>query len=419
MQSIDNQQIIFLFDKSAPYVTIGRDELQTEGGIKVTIGDGGLFAREPRPILYTDYGYGNSQSRFAFVNTQFGAFYPSQRQGRIFAYSGKLDEVSRNGIHWWLKENMPSKLLENFPNYKHKDNSVIGVGLISVFDNNNEKYYICKKDYSVKTKYKNLVKYNEKSDTFEIDGNIINLKNEEYFENASWTLSYSPKDKMFISWHDWHPDWTIQGETHFMTVKDNAIWKHNQRCDSFCNFYDQDYPWSLEYVVTNGVNNQILSAVTYNMEVGKYYSECRDFHHILDTNFDYAVIHNSEQISGNLKLVLAPKNKMSQLLDKPTIGDQEFIIKYNKEEQYYRINQFDDIVKDRGEFTKNNYPIWLTESNGYIKNINPVAVNYYKSQFQKKKFRHLQHKVLLTKNKSGEHKYIFKFAINKETQSPR
>lgn len=419
MNAVDNQQIMFLFDKSAPYVTIGRDELQTEGGVKVTIGDGGLFSREPRPLVFTDYHYGNSQSRWSFVNTQFGSFYTSQRQGRIFNWRGQLDEISRDGMHWWFKNYLPSKLLEDFPNFKHKDNPVKGVSLVSVFDNTDETYYVTKIDYKLKDIYKGLVTYDEIKDNFTYLSGRINLSDKDYFDDASWTISYSPKDKAFISWHDWHPTWTIQGEQHFMTVKDNSIWKHNNRCDSYCNFYDKDYPFSIEYLINNGPNVEILRNVEYILESGKYFNDCRDFHHILDLNFDTAVIHNSEQISGLLRLNLGEKNKMSQVLNYPQTGFDEYLIRYDKEENKTRFNMFWDITKDRGEFTKNNFPLWTTEPNGYIKTITPQAVNYFKNPFERKKFRHMQHKVLLNKEVSGDKKMIFKFGTTKETLSAR
>ncbi len=247
----------------------------------------------------------------------------------------------------------------------------------------------------------------------------VNLTDTSYFDDASWTISYSPKDQAFISWHDWHPMWTIQGERHFMTVKDNAIWKHNERCNSYCNFYDKDYPFSIEYLINNGENVELLRSVEYILEVGKYFNDCRDFHHILDQNFDTAVVHNSEQISGQLRLNLGEKNKLSQVLNYPQIGFDEYLIKYDKEENKTRFNMFWDITKDRGEFTKNNFPLWTTEPNGYRKSITPQAVNYFKNQFEHKRFRHMQHKILLNKEVSGDKKMIFKFGITKETLSAR
>jgi hypothetical protein len=417
MHAVDNQQIMFLFDKSAPYITIGRDELQLDGsGTKVTIGDGGLFAREPRPLLHTDYYYGNSQSRWAFINTQFGSFYPSQRQGRIFNYSGKIDEISRQGMHFWFKQFLPSKLLEQFPDFKDKDNPVTGVGLLTVFDNTDEKYYITKRDYKLKDNYIGVIKYDPVKNQF---SNRAKLSDTKYFDDISWTISYDPKQQAFISWHDWHPEWTIQGETHFMTVKDKSIWKHNQRCDLYCNFYGVDYPWEIEYLINNGPNVQILRSIEYVLEAGKYFQECRQFHQILDKNFDYLVVHNLEQISGYNKLILGEKSKMSEALNWPQVGFDEFLIKYDKEENKIRINQFKNIVKDRGEFSGNNFPLWIIDANGYVKTIQSQAVNYNKSQFQTSKFRNMWHKVFLSKLVSGDTKYIFKFSNAKEVISPR
>lgn len=437
MHGVDNEQIMFLFDKASPYITIGRDELELDGsGKKITLGDGGLFSREPRSIAYSDFHYGNSQSKWAFVNTQFGSFYPSQRQGRTFEFNGKLEEFSRNGMHWWFKNYLPSQLLDQFPNFKRKDNPVTGVGLLSVFDNTEEKYYLTKRDYRLKDQWVGKIYYNESLDKFQLGANIpfagsgalvidtpqvIDLDNTNYFEDVSWTISYSPKDKLFVSWHDWHPQWNLQTEKHFMSVKNKAIWKHNDKYDSFCNYYGTQYPFAFEFVVNNGQQNEILRSVEYNMEVGKYFNRGQDFHHVLDDNFDYMVISNSEQISGNLHLNLQKKNSMLDALQYPKINTpfNQIEVAYSKEEQKYRVNQFWDVTKDRGEFTNFNYPLWVTASNGYVKTINPQAVNLLKKDTQRKKFRNLYHKIMLTKTNPEDKKYIFKLNNSKENLSQR
>lgn len=419
MHAIDNQQIMFLFDKSAPYVSIGRDELQTTSGVKITIGDAGLFEREPRPLIYTDYWYGNSQSRFAFVNTQFGSFYPSQRQGRIFNFKGQFDEISRQGMHWWFKQYMPSRLLEQFPNFNDYDNPVVGVGLQSGWDNTDEKYYLTKRDYKLLDPYIGKITYDTNKNQFSLQGTTIKLGDPNYFQDASWTISYSPKDQAFISWHDWQPDWIIQGETHFYTIKNNGIWTHNNRCDSFCNFYNIDYPWEIEYLINNGGQNEILRNIEYTLESGIYFGDCTYFHQILDDNFDQLVAYNLEQSTGYLFPKLIKRNNILDIENYPNLTFNGWNVAYDKVEQKTRINQLFDLTLDRGEYTKNNFPLWTIEPNGYIREVTPKAINLNKNPFERKKLRNLWQKIYLSKSVSGNRKYIFKFSVSNNTISPR
>ncbi len=43
---------------------------------------------------------------------------------------------------------------------------------------------------------------------------------------------------------------------------------------------------------------------------------CVDAHHVLDYNFDQAIVYNSEQVSGYLNLNIYPKNDINQFLIK-------------------------------------------------------------------------------------------------------
>lgn len=421
IHAIDNQQFMFLFDKSAPYVTIGRDELQLDGsGKKITVGDGGLFARDPRPLAYTDYGYGNCQNKWAFVNTQFGSFYPSQRQGRLFKGQG-LEDIARLGMHFWFKGYMPSQLQQAFPEFPYPDNPVLGTGMLSSFDNDNETYYLTKRDWAVRKEYKGKLTYNQTDGKFHSPALKFDLGDPEVFQDASWTISFSPRINGFVSYHDWHPDWMIQGEKHFMSVKHNAIWKHNENYELFCNAYGVDVPFEVELNFNNSGEIDVLRSIEYHMQVGKYFNEGRDFHHILDENFDYAIVHNSEQMSGRLKMILQSKKDMSQLFGYPrndVANDQIFVL-YNKEEHRYRLNMFEDIVKDRGEFSHNNYPLWISNPNGYVKEVNQSAISYSKPVQHRKKFRHRVNKVKFIKDKCGDKKFIFNFALAKQTRSER
>ena len=422
--NIDNQQLIFLFDKAGPYLSIGRDMLETKNGITVTIGDAGLFEREPRPIEYTTYGFGSSTSRFAFKATAYGNYYPSQQGGKTFAQAGmKLDEISNRGNKYWFSEFLPSQLLKQFPNFKHKDNTVVGVGLISTYDPTYETFILTKKDYKAIV---DGVTYDEVEDAFYYQGQQVYLdRDKSIFEDASWTISYKSDLGVYVSWHDYHPIGYLQNNRHFMSVnKDSdtksSIWKHNEVYNSYVNFYNTNYPFGIQLPVNNQANVETIRSIEFFAETYVYKSQW-DYFHVLDTTFDYAIISNSEQVSGWLHLNPIIRNQVGQQFLYPfyNVIANQYEIKIDKVENRYRFNQFWDITKDRGEYSGAQFNLISTQSNGYIFNLNLLGVDYNKPQTQRKKFRHKTSKVYLQRQISGNNKITLHFSDTKQTQSPR
>lgn len=426
---------LIMMENEAPVLIQGVDTLQTDGGIKITIGDGGLFNQPMRNIMNTDdeYQYGSCQSKFAIAGIPGGVYWVSQEQGKIFRYGGQMDEVSRNGNKWWFAKHLPSQLLKAFPKYNLYDNPLVGVGCNMSYDNTNEILYITKRDYKPLTpgmKWNSIDGFYTEGEEFVVTNpngtksikktkNKITLGDPVHFEDASWTISFDPKANegrgAFLSFHDWHPDFIIPGRSNFLSVKSQGIWRHNSRTDLYCNFYGKDYPFEVEYVASTGQQVGTVRNVEYILECFRYFEDGQDKFHLLDENFDNAVVYNSEQISGNLKLDLKPKNNPVGLLTYPKVQPNGIDILYSKEENKYRFNQFWDITKDRGEFTNNIQPMFNLSSNGYTRKINPMYVDYNKGLLERKKFRHYANRVFLRKNVSGPTKFLFKL-INTKIQ---
>jgi hypothetical protein len=242
----------------------------------------------------------------------------------------------------------------------------------------------------------------------------------KYWEDASWTISYDPKIKSFISFHDWKPTFVLPGKQHFMSVNYDSIWKHNSRCDLFCNFYGNDYPFDIEFISSTGQSVTTMKSIEYILEAYKFHNDCSDKFHVLDEGFDQAMIYNSEQISGLLELVLKSKINPLDLLSYPQIATESIKIQYSKEENKYRFNEFWDITKDRGEFNSTkNVPMMVTSANGVDYRVNPDYVNYAKDPLQHKRFRHHANKVWLRKVTSGNMKMIIKISNQKINPSYR
>lgn len=421
VKEINQTGSLILFKASSPMQFRGLDTLQTDMGTKITIGDGGLFANPPQRLLNSDksFEYGSCQNRLSVVSTPGGVFWASQNQGKIFNLGSGVVDITRAGMKWWFAKYMPYQITTQYPDYEVLDNPVDGVGIQTIYDNTNEVIYFTKKDFVVKPEFVERITYLS-GNKFSVNGVLtVSGGDPQFFDSASWTVSYDLKTKEFVSFHDWHPDLTIPGKNHFLSTKGSDIYKHNDTCTSYCNFYGVDYPFEIEFISSTGQMVNTVRSFQYSIEAHNYTNDCRDSHHVLDENFDEAIVYNSEQVSGLLKLNLTPKNDAPAIITYPKVNTNSIDILYSKEEQMYRFNQFYDITDDRGEFTNVRRSIWNTAPNGYISTLNPANLNYAKDAHEHKKFRHYVNRVLLRKTVSGNNKYTVRLNNTKLNLSLR
>ena len=201
--------------------------------------------------------------------------------------------------------------------------------------------------------------------------------------------------------------------------KGTSIWRHNTRTDLYANYYGIDYPWEVDLIESSGQSVTTIRSLEYQLESYIYQNESKDRWHDLDWNFDEAIIYNSEQVSGLLRLNITPKNNPILTSTFPIISIGFIDILYSKEEQKYRFNQFWDITNDRGEFTTIQQSIFDTQWNGYVRNLNAANLNYNKAQVERKKFRHYYNHILLRRVKSENRKMLLRLNNTKLNISMR
>ena len=411
--------ILYFFENAPLKIHSGIDELQTENGLKVIIGDGGLFARPPQTLTNTDFDYTECQSSEGIVSTPYGIFFISQRQGKIFKVTDAPQDISFP-IKWHLSQHLPCKLQKYFPNFTLTDNTTIGVGCTTVYDNINELVYFSKIDYVPRKEYINDLTY-YKDNIFLYRGRTkIFLQDPTYFESASWTLSYDPKANKgggaYVSWHKWYPEASIQSKLHFCTIKDQSIWRHNVPNDSFCKYYGVQHEFSIDVPQSNIQNVTTLESIEWYLECYKRVNN--DRFHLLLENFDRGIVYNTEQCSGLLKFNMRDSQKPQLILNYPQYNTNLVEVEVTKKEQKYRLNQFKDLTKNRGEFSSVQNPFFITLPNGFEQVLNPNAINYNKNQTQRKKFRHIKNVVRLIKNKP-ENQMVLTLVNTKQLNSLR
>ena len=187
------------------------------------------------------------------------------------------------------------------------------------------------------------------------------------------------------------------------SFESGGLWKHNVRCDLFNNYYDIQYPWEIELIESVGQEVNTVRSIEYQLESYLYRpkyddegciinSACEDRWHDLMYNFDEAIVYNSEQNSGLLTLIEQNSN-VNDIVQYPIIGTEDIQILYNKVEQKYRFDQFWDNTKNRNVFE----PMFITQLNGYIRDLNAAYLDYDKPQLERKKFRHYVNNLILRK----------------------
>jgi hypothetical protein len=125
----------------------------------------------------------------------------------------------------------------------------------------------------------------------------------------------------------------------------------------------------------------------------------------------------------------SPRQDPNTMIGYPIINPTFIEILFSKVENRYRFNQFWDITDDRGEYPAYPAPpvaqrmIWNTGANGYVKALNPINLNYNKSEFERKKFRHYTNSVFLRKRvivgQQIRYKILVMITENKQLNSPR
>lgn len=423
VKSLNQNGAIIFFKTDGPLQIQGVDTFDLGSGRKITVGDGALFSMPQQTLTSTDrsYEYGSCQQMRSVVNTPLGIFFISLNQGKIFAIKSGLVDIAGVDQKWWLLEYLPFQLLKDFPTFELQDNPVVGIGCQSVYDNDNYLIYFCKKDYRIRPDIKGIIEIKYQGGTqFLINKTFYTeLGNPDYFEDCSWTLSYDLKTNSWVSYHDWHPTLVLSTKDTFSTIFKEGIWAHNQLCNLYCNYYGVDYPFEVQWLNNTGLTVNVVKSIEYQLEVYKYADNCTDRYLLLDENFDQAVVYNTEQVSGLLKLNLSPVNDPILTTQYPIVNVADIDILYTKKENKYRINQFFDITDDRGEFSTAQRMIFNTAGNGYVQTLNPVNMNYSKDPFQRKRFRGYSNTVLLRKMVSSYKKFLVILTINKNLESKR
>lgn len=423
IDGIENESVIVRFPNST---SIFKSILRLNvDGQTAQVGNGSIFSNPPQDFADTTLGYIGSQHK-AILHTEYGHIWVDAKRGQVFnvgAGGGSVDEISKDGMKNWFKENLPFRLLRSFPTMPEADldNNYLGVGITMSFDKRFNRFVLTKLDWKCTD---SSVTYNSTLRTFNkvISGTptVINLGDPKYFKNCSWTMSYNFYMKSWTSSHSYKPNYYIDFIEFFgsgingIGSASSSFWVHDLYNGSFQVFYGKICPFIVEPVLKFDEGMRQLNSIEFDTEVRRYSNE---FDYTLKKSipgFNKAIIYNDWYNSGLLELTNVDKNNFTLVGKYPIRSYNNWNIEVATANYKWRFNQFYALNRDNTEI-----PMWIYAGNNIDKSLNQSSFNYVKTDYSLARMKGQWFKERFINDSLSNYKILFKFSIDNQTAQIR
>jgi hypothetical protein len=339
------------------------------------VGTGDYFSIPPRLIVDDALGSAGSIDKWATTKTENGIFFLDQFNGQIFLTGAKGLVPINTGLRNYFKENLVLFLAQQYYNltntqFPNKDNHANpnGIGFHSVYDYRHKRIILTKRDYQILPAYTSTfinvasvegvitgieegqLFFDTTTNRFGIGTGVntydyVDQSNATYFENKSWTLSYSFLSQSWISFHSYIPLYMYSRHNNFVSFIDNRVWKHGV-VGNYQNFYGTRYKHILEYIsLSSPIVTRIFDEVLLQTIAKKYDANTKQFIDQRFITFNKAIFHNSTQSTGELTLNVKNYDTEDYLINQieNVSGDQ---ITIDRNERNWTINEIRDYRTD-------------------------------------------------------------------------
>lgn len=247
-----------------------------------------------------------------------------------------------------------------------------------------------------------------------VEGNSF----EPQFVNNGMTMSYSLKDRQWVSWHSYIPDFYLHDQERFYSWKNGLVnlWRHNMK-NHYQTFYGEFKPFIIEYVdVNNPLMTKLWDGLLLQTEAKKWDDNVEEFVDQRYVTFNKILVYNTHQISDILEMIVKDDTP-DYILNQITNSTNSITIDRN--ERDWTINDLRDIRVD------DTVPMFIKKVEDlqldyFIdKIVNPAAVDENKDWTQMESFRDKFLVVRLIFDKFDNTRLLMNFSINDSKISER
>jgi len=370
--------------------------LNTTDSTNVYIGSGKVFQIPPKPLKNSDIAFAGNEFWKSRCSTEYGNLWVDTKSKRVLLLNDKLNDISLTGLRNFWQENGSIQFIDQFKLLTGTDYPVknlvhnYGVGVTSVYDSRHKRAIIHKRDYKITDFYAtNFVAtqgsivdtpgtlwfngtnffYNKYEFEVGPDTILVNFNNSTFFENKSFTISYSFLSNSWISYHSYFPYYLYSDANSFYS--DNC-YKHNE--GNFQTYYGTKYNHILDFIAINHpVESKITTNICYTATAS---NETSGVFNPVNATFNKLIAYNSRQSSGYQDVVIKSPFELNI--------DNNQVRAVNVDNKW-RINDLRDITIDSAQpvWSKN----WNDISSSYWIDRVPNNIDYLKSPYETSRLR--------------------------------
>lgn len=368
--------------------------LTTRDGTEIYVGTGEFLGTEPEELINLETGYAGTSSKLSINENKFGYVFVDRIRSKIILFDKNLNDINIVG----LEEDLSINLIKAFPQLEgdnELDKPLLGYGILTGFDPETDRIFITKLDY--KPTQLLLDDYNSEIVTidnglFYKGGEILEFSNnQEYFENKSFTATYDGINNVWISYHDYFPEYYIP-DSNSLIIKDSNSINIKKYSNNYTDRFILDVTFNEHQALT-----KVFDSLQFDVETKTVDDD------FIEEFFDEIIVYNDSQSTGLINLSTTyPNNNVT------------------KKETYWNFSKLLDITEDK--ISKKLFlSDWDSIKNNYFidKIVNNNDLNPSKDWYKKKRFRGKYINLRLFKNNLQNRKFLINFAILNYRRSVR
>jgi hypothetical protein len=330
----------------------------------IYIGSGNIFPAHPKELKNSQNSFGGQSHFKSRTQTEYGTFYMDSASGIPFLLSDTLNDISLSSLRNFFQQNGPVLFLSQFENLtSERFLSPNLIGYSSTYDPRFKRLIINKKDFSILPEHQSKFKYKlQVSDTPLVSGittpltlwynshnfyyndntgtpQLVTIEDPTYFENLSFTISYSFLSSHFVSFHSYLPYYLFNSSENFYSCfkyspTESSIFEHSSL--QYQTYYGTKYSHIVDLVLKNSpLERKTNSSIYYSARSSFFDSVLKQFRSVPSTYTSF-IAYNTNQSTGELTLNL--KNESFEQEDSTSISLLSLT------DNYFRINNLRDLV---------------------------------------------------------------------------